>query len=256
MYNVLIADDDRFFAEQLNRKIGEHSAYEIVAKLYDGQDTIRQIERLRPDVIILDIVMPGSDGIHVVEHIRNTMNDYDPIIYILSGIGTNRIIQSLSLLNIDFFSMKPVSLDIILQNLESIIKRQSMKKEFIRIGPAPEAGHEGPMANSRRVESLTMQLGILPHRKSTKCIHDALVYCMENPDGTQLITKVLYPMIAKKYGLTNSAVERNIRHAIGTIQKAKTPAYDKIFSYASDKRISNGEFLAVVTEYMAVHQTV
>ena len=250
MRTVLLADDDRNLVDVLSKKIGADPAYKIVAQLYDGQNALEQIRLLRPDIIILDIVMPGSDGVYVVEHIRRHMSGYHPVIYILSGIGTSTIMKTLNALDIDFFSMKPVALEVILQNLKTVVGRP--EKAVLPKSAAGRAQADfKPVL--RQVEVLTRQLGMSPHRKSTKCVNEALIYCIENPESTELITKNLYPAIAKKHGLSSSAVERDIRYAIRGIQKAKTPTYDKIFFYAGDKKITSGEFLTVVSDYLAMH---
>ncbi len=249
MHTVLLADDDKDLMELLARKIGEDSAYQVIAKLYDGKDTIEQIERLRPDIVFLDIVMPGSDGVHVVNHIRQRMRDYRPIIYILSGIGTSNIVKTLNALDVDFYSLKPVSLDIIMQNLNTIVDARAPEKSTAGT-QTPVDMAVPPDTNSQIVKQLTLQLGLLPHRISTLCLNDALLYCMENPNGTHLITKILYPEVARMHGLTGSSVEKNIRQSITTIQKANTATYNRIFSYANGKRITNGEFLSVVTEHI------
>ena len=255
MRRVIVADDDKNFVQLLCQKLNEDGMFEVVAGMYDGSEALEQIKIIQPDIVILDIVMPGSDGIYIVDYIRNKMKNYSPIIYILSGIGTQRIITLLNTLNIDFFSLKPVSLEIVIKNLKSVDSQRydvmdpGQNQIFTPRGvkSAVESGDK-----RRRIEQLTMQLGMLPHRKSTKCINDALVCCAEDPENTQLITKILYPDVAKKNGMKPSAVERNIRQAIEFAQKAKTPTYDLIFAYFPNKKITNSEFLAVITDYLSM----
>lgn len=243
MYNVLIADDNIEFTNSLTEILSTSPHYQIVAALTNGLEVISQMELLRPDILILDIVMPGTDGINIVAHARQRMTDYDPIIYIVSGIGSTAIIKALSALNIDFFSMKPVALDLILHNLNTITKVIQIPDQ------APPHKETAPVSEEIRIKQFMIQLGLRPHLRSSKCLYSALLYCLEHPDGTLLITKGLYPSLAKKYDLTNAAVERRLRHAIEIIQKNKTPLYHKVFSYAGDKKITNGEFLGAVTEY-------
>ena len=254
IHRILIADDDKNFTEILDKKISEDSDFEVIAKLYDGENTIEHIERLRPDIILLDIIMPGSDGVYIVDYIRRRIDNYSPIIYIMSGISTNGIIKALNQLDVDFFSMKPVSIEIIMQNLNAIIKKRAYGHEIGAYDMVASHTRGGSAREevADRVKALTLQLGVPPHHKSARCMNDALVYCMAHPDGTHLITKVLYPEIAKKNGITTSAVERNIRHAIGVVQKTKTPVYNRIFSYAGSKRVTNAEFLSVVIEYLSM----
>lgn len=244
MYNVLIADDDRGFVEMLGKRIGGEPAYRVVAHVYDGNDAVELIDKLRPDIIILDIVMPGTDGIYAADYARNRIKGYNPFIYILSGMSSNKIIKTLGRLEIDHFSLKPVSLDVVVSNLNHIVEGGSSAAE------APERLSRRSFEPGEVVRELTLQLGVYPHRISVQCLNYALVYCLENPGGVHSLTKVLYPEIAKEYNLSVPAVERNIRYAIEQMQKSKTPLFKKIFAYAEDKKISNGEFLGVVSNYL------
>lgn len=248
MNTVLIADDDRAFVELLGSRISQEPMYEIVAKLSDGQRAIEQVTLLRPDILVLDLIMPGSDGMYVIDYVRNKMRDYRPVVYVLSGMGTSSIIKALNGLDVDFFSLKPVSLEVIVSNLKNVASRRGASSKPRRSVTQART--------SELIEGLTTQLGIAPHRKSTICVNEALKYCVDNPDGTNLITKILYPEIAKKHGMTSSTVERNIRHAISLIQKARTSTYMRMFAYADGKKLTNSEFLAVVSEYIAINNKV
>ena len=90
----------------------------------------------------------------------------------------------------------------------------------------------------------------MPHRTSSKCILDALVLRMNSLDPNPLLTKVLYPQIALKYSLSNTSVEKNIRNAISQMQMNNTEIFNEIFSYSTKGRITNGEFISVMSDYI------
>ena len=64
---VLIADDHPLFREGIARAIGERAEFELIDEAVDGRAALEGIRRLRPDVAVLDVRMPGLDGIQVVE---------------------------------------------------------------------------------------------------------------------------------------------------------------------------------------------
>ena len=71
-------------------------------------------------------------------------------------------------------------------------------------------------------------------------------------DGSNvnLVTKVLYPDIAKKYGVSTPSVERGLRYGIQTVRKTNTPLYQEILAQCSSKRnISNTVFIATLANY-------
>jgi len=60
---ILVCDDHALFREGLSRILEEEPGWEVVGTAADGKAAIEQAEALRPDLILLDVVMPGMDGI-------------------------------------------------------------------------------------------------------------------------------------------------------------------------------------------------
>jgi DNA-binding NarL/FixJ family response regulator len=70
MYNLFIADDHTVLRNGLKRIIEENAGYKIIGETGDGLEIIRQLRKLRPDMIILDISLPGLRGIEAINKIR------------------------------------------------------------------------------------------------------------------------------------------------------------------------------------------
>ena len=68
---VLIADDHRLFAEALDAILAAEPRIEVVGRAYDGEEAVKQAFKLKPDVILMDIAMPGVDGVEATKRIRN-----------------------------------------------------------------------------------------------------------------------------------------------------------------------------------------
>jgi len=251
MYTILICDDNIYWLEVLSLAIDKDPKFKIAAQAYDGKITLDLIEKFRPDIIILDIVMPVYDGVYIVNHIRKNMKEYVPIIYILSALGTGSIVKTLNELDIDFYSMKPVSVNVIMCNLNTLIKQRGNAEIFSAVDgeSAKEAVRQELLEYT--VKNVLLKLGAMPHRTSSKCVTDALVLYTHKPESFSTLTKALYPQIGSKYGLSNSSVEKNIRSAISQIQRNKTEMYSEIFSYSTKERITNGEFISVMSDYIS-----
>ena len=73
---VLIVDDHDLFREGLRQLIETDGGIEVVGEAADGQEAIERVKALNPDVVLMDISMPGLDGIrateHIVRHFPNT----------------------------------------------------------------------------------------------------------------------------------------------------------------------------------------
>jgi DNA-binding NarL/FixJ family response regulator len=76
---VLIADDQTLFRAGLARLLNEDERVEVVGQAVDGQDAVKQAAKLKPDVVLMDLKMPGVDGIEATRQITEA----DPSIKVL-----------------------------------------------------------------------------------------------------------------------------------------------------------------------------
>lgn len=76
MLNILIIDDEKPARDRLRRMLGGMSDCAVCGEASNGADALKDIVRLRPDVLLLDISMPGIDGMALAEQLR-AHPDYD-----------------------------------------------------------------------------------------------------------------------------------------------------------------------------------
>ena len=77
---VLIVDDEKPARDRLRQLLDDFGSYEVVGEAGNGEDAIAEAARARPDVVLLDIRMPGLDGIETAHHL-NAMENPPAVVF-------------------------------------------------------------------------------------------------------------------------------------------------------------------------------
>jgi two-component system response regulator (stage 0 sporulation protein A) len=98
--------------------------------------------------------------------------------------------------------------------------------------------------------------GIPAHIKGYRYIREAVIMAVNDPNTVDLITKHIYPDIAKKHGTTPSKVERAMRHALEIAWKRglNSPLTDRIFP-SNDSKPKNNEFISALANWVIVNRS-
>lgn len=68
--NILIADDHDIIREGIKNVLSKHSLYRVVGEAVDGEDALEKVEKLKPDVLLLDISMPKISGLDIIGQVH------------------------------------------------------------------------------------------------------------------------------------------------------------------------------------------
>ena len=99
---VVIADDNKEFCNILNDYLLSQRDIVVTGIAKDGLEALKLIEEKKPDLVVLDIIMPHLDGLGVLERL-NTMNiDPMPRVIVLSAVGQDKITQRAISLGADY----------------------------------------------------------------------------------------------------------------------------------------------------------
>ncbi|RLG76245.1 MAG: two-component system response regulator [Thermoprotei archaeon] len=102
---VLIADDSAFMRKLLKRVIESEKEFEVVAEASNGEEAYQKYLRLRPDLVLLDVNMPGLDGLAAAKIILS--NDPSAKIIIVSALGQEWAIEAAQRMGIKHYVLKP-----------------------------------------------------------------------------------------------------------------------------------------------------
>jgi DNA-binding NarL/FixJ family response regulator len=101
-FKILIADDSKILRQSLSSLIARVSAdWELCGEAGDGEEAIRKVAELRPNVVLIDLSLPMLNGVQVVEHLRKNDRSVVPILMSQqSEDAMQRISQELAVLAI------------------------------------------------------------------------------------------------------------------------------------------------------------
>lgn len=115
---LLIVDDHALARKGILMFLNTEPAVEIVGEATDGQEAIQMAQRLQPDFILLDLVMPGIDGIEATAQIKQILPNVK--IIILTTFGTKNKFEAAMEAGADGYLLKDADGAVLLQAIEAI----------------------------------------------------------------------------------------------------------------------------------------
>lgn len=263
--SVLIADDNKEFCSILNDYLLNQRDIIVTGIAKDGLEALKLIEERKPDLVVLDIIMPHLDGLGVLERL-NTMNiNPMPRIIVLSAVGQDKITQRAITLGADYYVVKPFDMDVFTKRIRQIfnntISSDETKKTISLVDTSEvRISKNNPNDLEAEITNIIHEIGVPAHIKGYMYLREAITMVVNDMELLSAVTKELYPSIAKKYNTTASRVERAIRHAIEVAwSRGQVETINKIFGYTihNDKgKPTNSEFIAMVADKLRLKNKV
>ena len=256
---VLIADDNTDFASTLKNCLEKQEDMEVVGMAKDGNEAFERVLELKPDVLLLDVIMPHLDGIGVLERLGNSNLEKMPLCIMLSAVGQDKVTRQAINLGAQYYVVKPFEIDVLIKRIRELKNYQyaptrnnfiakEQKSSYIEIGDSSKSEEN----LEALVTNIIHEVGVPAHIKGYQYLRDAIMMVVENIEVINQITKQWYPEIAKKYKTTPSRVERAIRHAIEVAWgRGQLETVENIFGYtisASKGKPTNSEFIAMIAD--------
>ncbi|MFF0010885.1 response regulator transcription factor [Streptomyces sp. NPDC005374] len=155
--NVLLAEDDRAIRHALERAL-TLEGYQVTA-VADGVEALAQAHRTPPDVLVLDVMMPGIDGLQVCRVLR-AEGDRTPILMLTALVETQDRIAGLDA-GADDYVVKPFDVEEVFARLRALLRRTS-PDGMAPAGVAPKAAV--PELPQGRIEAAGLRMDIQARR--------------------------------------------------------------------------------------------
>lgn len=212
MYRVLLANGSEEFCGKLGVALKQTNRYSVVGSACDGVRAISLLKELKPDLLVVDLMLPQADGLSVLKAAAGL--DPKPKLLVLVEFVTEYVSSMFMTLGVQYIMLKPCSCRAVVERLDEICESAVSRK------PAIAAKRNANIESM--VTSIIHEIGVPAHIKGYQYLREAILIAVNDMDVINAITKVLYPQVAKTFATTPSRVERAIRHAIEVAWAAAT----------------------------------
>ncbi len=239
---VLLSDDNVDFCGVLKSYLDTTNDIEVIDMAHDGESAYEKVFQHKPDVVVLDGIMPKLDGLGVLEKIRKDERKLSTKFIMLTAITAEEATQEAINLGVSYYMAKPFDMESLVQRIRSAKLGNSPQKQRANDSASLEA----------RVTQVLHEIGVPAHIRGYHYMRDSIILAVGDIDMLNYITKELYPCIAKKHNTTPSRVERAIRHAIEVAwARGFVDSKNEMFGYtinANRGKPTNSEFIALIAD--------
>ena len=145
---VLVVDDSAIVGERIAVMLSEFTEIELLDQVKDGLKAVERIRALKPDVVSLDIGLPGRNGVEILEDVKR--EKLAPIVMILTNYPYPQYQQRCAEAGADYFFDKSIEFDRVPQTFKQLIHGSSTSmNSYVDFFPRKSkriqrfAGHEG-----------------------------------------------------------------------------------------------------------------
>lgn len=251
---IIVADNNQKWTRLLAEYAAESDDIELVGVAGNGQEALDMISRMKPEIIILNMILPVIDGLGVLEGISK-MIESKPKVICISAVQNEFMVKHAFALGAVYFASTPIDVALLARRIRDIGSGGTPV--------ATTATYTAPSSSQttldEKITSIFLTIGIPAHIKGYPYLREAVKMAIDDISIVNKITKELYPGIAEKFGTTSSKVERAIRHAIDVAwNRGRIQNMNEVFGidiYKANDRPTNGEFIALIADRLRMRNS-
>lgn len=183
MHSILIVDDEQSIRDSLTGILQDEGFIPVTAA--NGEEALSRLRDDKPDLILLDIWMPGMDGLETLTRIR--ANQPDQLVIMMSGHGTIETAVKATKLGAHDFIEKPLSLEKLLLNIQNALKLNRLVEENREL-KAKIAKEYEMIGDSQTIIELKRQIEIVAPTSGWALITG------ENGTGKELVARAIHTL--------------------------------------------------------------
>lgn len=232
---ILLTDSSDDARGLLQTALERSGRFEVVASTGDGTQVVDLVRMHKPDLLVLDLILPGLDGLSIMHKLKD---EDRPEILVMSNFVRQEMVAEAGNLGAAMFISKPYNEDAVIEHLLRIAEKRS------------EQFHAPGL--EEMVTAIIHEVGVPAHIKGYQYVREAIMITVEDMEVINSVTKILYPEVAKRYHTTPSRVERAIRHAIEVAwDRGDIETLQRFFGYTVSNikgKPTNSEFIAMISD--------
>lgn len=202
---------------------------------HGGLPVMGLLEEFSPDVLVMDLALPGMDGISLLKQI--SVLPSRPRILVTTCFMSSYVEAAIAGFGVDLVVLKPCKVEILAERIHDLTQEEESRMTM-------------RFQNRTTVASMLMDLNLPSKRRGFVYLEQAIKLHLERP--TQALTKTVYPEIAKEHYSQSEAVERAIRQVIHeSWEKRDDRVWRMYFSAGREgviPRPTNAEFISRLAE--------
>lgn len=247
---IFIADDDEKRAQEVKEVLIKEKDFEIVGIANEGNKAVEMIMDNKVDIVLLELVLPGLDGLGVIEKINSKSANAGacPAFMIISSSNRQNLVDCAFEVGASYFMLRPFNFEVLINRIRQI--RYACKGRITKGNTSSVVSYDNCLESD--VTNIIHEIGVPAHIKGYQYLRDAIIMSVNDNEMLNSITKILYPTIAKRHKTTPSRVERAIRHAIEVAwSRGKMDTIDELFGYTvcnGKGKPTNSEFVALIAD--------
>lgn len=236
-----IVDDDIVIQNVLKNIILKHNLGDVGGTSGSGLDAIKEINKLNPDIVLVDMLLPDIDGIGLISKLKEMYCKSTFIV--ISQVTAKEMISKAYEKGVEFYINKPINVIEVISVIKKVIEKinmlrviQSFETAFSNMNTLKEyvSGKESkPIKGRDKIEKILAQLGILGEAGTNDIIN--IVLWLQKHDDTTRDSLLKYKM-SEVYNVLNNRYneERTASSNIGAIEQRVRRAINKALENISN----------------------